>query len=508
MANDRWGYERTYNKFITVGDVAKMLWDASAYSEEIEAVSLAGTSEAYKTQMKESYGISDDMIFADLDSVLKKEKFADAIILDKFSIKDFSVAMKILQKGYELFFVKADEISKQDEETKTYATISEWLLGNFNRIVAQADDRFVVVYTDVDTDEYEKRKTELLEDKYSFYASNIIADNLFSTYYNDKYAINLGYYAYENAVRVVVDENRTLFKRENENVWAKAQNVKTSLALIGVGGEDHVAGLSCCYQLADGSFIVIDGGWYEDYEYLYRYLNEKKISKKIIISAWIFTHNDWDHRWCFARFMENYASKVEIEQIIFNFKFDGEDDRAVISIAQNIPGCEIIVAHTGQKMFIRNAVIDVLYSLDSHEFAIRNNNWHSLVFTVEIDGQRTLWLGDVTEAAATVLLKMYGDTLKSDIMQLSHHGIRNGTGLHMDNTYEMYKKIHADIVLWPNHEYNYRKVDNPSINIGMHYWNLAAMLLSKETYFANGRGEYRVFDLPYEYGTTYKLNLQ
>lgn len=242
--------------------------------------------------------------------------------------------------------------------------------------------------------------------------------------------------------------------------------------------------------------------------YLYRYLNEKKISKKIIISAWIFTHNDWDHRWCFARFMENYASKVEIEQIIFNFKFDGEDDRAVISIAQNIPGCEIIVAHTGQKMFIRNAVIDVLYSLDSHEFAIRNNNWHSLVFTVEIDGQRTLWLGDVTEAAATVLLKMYGDTLKSDIMQLSHHGIRNGTGLHMDNTYEMYKKIHADIVLWPNHEYNYRKVDNPSINIGMHYWNLAAMLLSKETYFANGRGEYRVFDLPYEYGTTYKLNLQ
>ena len=303
----------------------------------------------------------------------------------------------------------------------------------------------------------------------------------------------------------MVDEKTTMYRRESDNIWANRE-VQTSLALIGAGNEElSTPGLSCCYQLADGSFMVIDGGWHEDAEYLYKYLKAKKTSEKIIIAAWIFTHNDLDHKYCFSRFMENYSSEIRIEQIIYNFKYDGQDHADVLETAKKIDGCEIVIAHTGQKMYIRNAVINMLYTLDSFEFAIKNNNWHSLAFTVDIDGQRTIFMGDVTESVAKIMVPMYGDYLKSDILQLSHHGIRNVTGLNMDNTYEMYKRVHADVVLWPNCEANYRKVNDPTKNIGVHYWNITAVLLSKEMHLANVRGNYRVFDLPYRYNTSYTL---
>jgi hypothetical protein len=205
--------------------------------------------------------------------------------------------------------------------------------------------------------------------------------------------------------------------------------------------------------------------------------------------------------------MDNYGSEVEVEQIIYNFKYDGEDYADVITTAKKIDGCKVIIAHTGQKMYVKNLEINMLFSLDSFEFAIQNNNWHSLVFTVDVGGQRTIFMGDVSEHGAQIMVRMYGDFLKSDIMQLSHHGIRNGTALHMDNTYEMYKLVHADVVLWPNSEVNYRKVDDPTKNIGMHYWNRAAVLLAKEVHLANSRGDYRVFELPYECGTSYKIDL-
>ena len=74
--------------------------------------------------LKFKYNVSDNMMFADLASVLKEEKFADVIILNEFSIKDFPTAIKILQKGYELFFTRSDIF----EPKHTYEAVSDWLI--------------------------------------------------------------------------------------------------------------------------------------------------------------------------------------------------------------------------------------------------------------------------------------------------------------------------------------------------------------------------------------------
>ena len=45
-----------------------------------------------------------------------------------------------------------------------------------------------------------------------------------------------------------------------------------------------------------------------------------------------------------------------------------------------------------------------------------------MVMKMTIGGQEVMWLGDIQTEGSNVICSMYGNTLKSDIVQVSHHG--------------------------------------------------------------------------------------
>lgn len=85
-----------------------------------------------------------------------------------------------------------------------------------------------------------------------------------------------------------------------------------------------------------------------------------------------------------------------------------------------------------------------------------NANDMSMVVRVWVDGQSVMFLGDVDNAASNRLLYNYGaGFLKSDVVQLAHHG-QNGSEEIDPATGELiaplYTAIDADVRLWASHQ--------------------------------------------------------
>ena len=375
----------------------------------------------------------------------------------------------------------------------------------------EGNDTGLAVLSNADANVYSAYLSKITSEGYKLYTSNDIKENKFSTYDNGEYVIHAGYYAYESSLRVTIEKKTNLVGLESENTYTANPTVVTSLAQIGLG-EDVKEGMSYCYQLADGSFIVIDGGFTNDSEQLYEYMRVKAPDEKIVIAAWFLSHNDSDHRGAFIDFNGKYKNDVVIERFVHNLpaaltyeESGGNGDTTAIGIASELSGCKIIKAHTGQRLYIRNAVIEMLYTLDSYlprKLTIFNNS--SLVFTVEVEGERALFMGDGGDEVAQILYSMYGDYLKSDILQLAHHGLRNGHGTNMPHTVKLYGFIRPEVVLWPTSNAKYLdKSQAEDQQIDLFKWNIEGLRSARECFMA-GEG-ITVLELPYSLYSAYKF---
>ena len=102
----------------------------------------------------------------------------------------------------------------------------------------------------------------------------------------------------------------------------------------------------------------------------------------------------------------------------------------------------IIKAHTGQVMKIAGAEIEMLFtSADLEPYTLEYHNTSSLVFRVTAEGNSVMVLGDASQVTNNHLVKVYKQYLKSDMVQIAHHGY-NGVA-------DLYSLIDADVVLFP-----------------------------------------------------------
>ena len=362
--------------------------------------------------------------------------------------------------------------------------------------------------------EYEAYLAKLTNQGYTLYTSNAIGENRFASYTNNDYLIHAGWYPSENSARITIETNCALTGLESDNVWTPVDGITTSLAQFGMTNGVK-EGMGYCYQLADGSFIVIDGGNPNDAFPLYDYMKAKAPNGEIVIAAWFITHNDPDHYRAFVKFVSTYKDKFKIESVIKNMPNSAaymESGSTVNNdtheLATMLANCRVIKAHTGQKFYIRNAVVEMLYTIDNYlpmPLKIFNNS--SMVFSVEVEGERAIFTGDISDEAAGLLLSMYGNCLKCDILQLAHHGLRNGHGLNMPNMIELYKVMRPEVVLWPSSESHYLNVDNEdeSQQVALHSWNLEGMKSARETWIA-GSDKITVFELPYSFFSAYRFD--
>jgi len=260
-------------------------------------------------------------------------------------------------------------------------------------------------------------------------------------------------------MRVVVEsmENTALPTLDVESYDDK---VTSSVTQIDLG-----AGLCHVIRLDNGEFIIIDSGNQGKQQLIYNALiSLNGNNEKIVIAAWIFTHFHQDHIGGFCDFVDNdtYLEKVQIKSIIYNpperffldiSKQNSAGDRAnIIRWKGHLEklqktGTVVYQARTGQKYGFGNAVIEIIGTFDDlAPFYMRadSSNHTSMQFTVTIEGQKLMYVGDATSNGLLLAAKRYGDYLKSDFVQLAHHGYGDGSS---DNSF--YKAVNAPTVLHP-----------------------------------------------------------
>ena len=286
---------------------------------------------------------------------------------------------------------------------------------------------------------------------------NAIGENSFATYTKDGVMAHVMSLPYLDSVRIVAQKDAVLPALQSEKITAVVAPSITQLGLEGyeVSGNTNQKGMSYLYQLSDGSFIIIDGG-HNKAEAADRLMSTMKAlapdAGNITVRAWFISHAHPDHVGCLLYFGKHYAGAVKVEQVICNLpsdlEMDGGSDSTsdyrdqVIAAAQQL-GAQMMKTYTGQVHYISDAIIEVLCSIEvvaPQSFADYNNS--SLIVSVELGDQKIMQLADCGPLQSPIMTGLYGDMLKSDIVQNGHHGYRGAT-------VALYQAIDPDYMFWP-----------------------------------------------------------
>lgn len=319
----------------------------------------------------------------------------------------------------------------------------------------------------------------------AYYTSNKIGANFFVTLATKKQIITAMYLKSENEVRVVVDDRARfdLAGLSDENEYQSLG--RGSLTMVAIEETGWPGGLGMVYELTDGSFIIIDGGYsnrnvstgamtVSSANWLTKTL--KKLAKdpdNIRIAAWVITHPHRDHYGAFIEMAKSSEclADIHIEKMIYNnpaaeyIKTDGVDvqaewiDEAIVKWDPD----QIIKAHPGQVIFVRDAVITVYGAPDITvpcAETITDANHLDVVTMIDFRGKRGLYMGDASSLQNPIIGRIFKKDLKADILQLAHHGYGD------TKAGEVYKYVDPSIIFWPVGTRDYPGCANVAFNRG------------------------------------------
>ena len=233
-----------------------------------------------------------------------------------------------------------------------------------------------------------------------------------------------------------------------------------------------------CYvmQLEDGSFIVQDGGHnnggaenrlYNVLTDLHRRSTGSNPSKSnpIVVAAWYLTHGHGDHYPTFTQMCKKYGTVIRVESLISNFPSDEmfysfpkanmsiRNDMSVVS-GYTQGEMQYIKVHTGQRIYVRNVEIEILYTPEDLYPAVPEQYNDTctvarfIVHSTDGNGHKQgkpttiLWMGDAQPTTTRCMRAMWGTSLRSDAVQVAHHG--GG-----DSERYFYPLVQPRIVFWP-----------------------------------------------------------
>lgn len=225
-------------------------------------------------------------------------------------------------------------------------------------------------------------------------------------------------------------------------------------------------------RLADGRFVIFDGGMPEQAEKIYKVLCEQnELEGKPVIAAWFLSHGHQDHIGAINQFVPMFAKEVEIQTFVHNLpaydlyydkntweasssqpdkhyvEADGLHERSKTYyeyIKKYSPDSDIIVAHAGQRFEYGNLDIDVLFTSENiYRKQMFDTNMSSVIYSVTGNSGRMIVLGDSVDITCPMLNAIYEGSLKCNLVQVSHHGYNGGNA-------EMYANMNADFAIWTN----------------------------------------------------------
>lgn len=251
------------------------------------------------------------------------------------------------------------------------------------------------------------------------------------------------------------------------------------------------------YQLAPGDIlsegyviktgndklVVIDGGASNggNEAYLDKALTAIAGTENYTVDTWFLSHAHSDHIYELAKMLNSETINFTVENFVFdfpNFVQSGSnwvaDFQSVCSLGSDAPawnalktGLDNYAAKKGLTVngasyydelngkVVNSAALKdgpMTISVDDVDFEILQTfstsdtqvNSNSMVLRAWVDGQSVLFLNDATVESGNRLIGTYGrEFLKSDIVQMAHHG-QNGTARNV------YDAADAKVRLWPN----------------------------------------------------------
>lgn len=194
------------------------------------------------------------------------------------------------------------------------------------------------------------------------------------------------------------------------------------------------AGMGYVFVTDSGRLLVIDGGETErDAEKLVSLLEEKSDGHPTV-DLWIISHAHGDHYGALEIVAKTPALRERLTvskicactDIPVSFP---ENDQARIAAIPGLLGCTQVTPHAGDVLTVDNLEIRMLYTWedDPKLSDAKSFNRLSLIFTVTGPAHRMMVVGDSTSTGPTVVRDRTDPTLlKSDFLQLAHHGLDGG----------------------------------------------------------------------------------
>jgi hypothetical protein len=329
--------------------------------------------------------------------------------------------------------------------------------------VEALNDSYELYYENTTLEEYNAYCAAMDAQGYKQYQKNQIGDNHFATYTNGKTMIHVYYVGYLGSVRMVTESLTTAILPQMKDPYTKITD--TTFTMMDLDNKSGNFGNAFIITLEDGSFIVHDGGATtggKDLKELYLLLCElNQREDGVVVAAWIISHEHGDHFGNFSQMIQKYHKEIKLEKVIYNVSVDSFDyntgnpasnvQNGTLNKIQMITGCELVRMHTGQTIQIRNLTIEAFYTWeDIYPLAPHHFNNTSILTRFYVgegeNKQRVSIVGDLEDVGSNIVGAMYGDAIKTDILQVAHHG--------WGGTVELYKYFKPTIVLWPSDQQN------------------------------------------------------
>jgi len=211
------------------------------------------------------------------------------------------------------------------------------------------------------------------------------------------------------------------------------------------------------FKTRSGKLVILDGGHPGDAEHVIEILEKLADGKKPVVSAWLLSHMHSDHFGVYKRLCEELElrARVTVENfychLLPNIFFTTLSAEAVPGADKTIDifrysdktlGAAVHTVEVGDIIEVDELSFEVLHVPQMEYAELMNMNDSSVVYKMTHDsGQTMMLLGDAEFVSSNDLVTNARDKLKSDIVQVGHHGCGNVSE-------ECYRLIGADVYIW------------------------------------------------------------
>ena len=239
---------------------------------------------------------------------------------------------------------------------------------------------------------------------------------------------------------------------------------KKKIELIQLSSQTNDRMMGYIIRTNNDKTIIIDGGMNTDAENLKKYI--KQYNNRI--DYWFITHPHRDHAGAFIDIVEN-SEDIKINKVYYCAnplewyqKYSADRASEIEKFYQAIENQKINEIkgepQIEDKITIDNIQIEIL-GINNPEITTNPINNSSMVFKLYVNNKSILFLGDTGEESSKKLIDKYGPKLKSDIVQMAHHGQQGATE-------ELYKLVNPKVCLWPTPEWLWNNDSGKGYNSG------------------------------------------